>query len=76
MKELPENLLRPTFYLSEDFTLDSLKSTLKTETEGLTNWITGSIPSEFEPIVQRLRKKGIQGPLWEYLNVMRRFAEA
>lgn len=72
--KLPEQLRKPEFYLSEDFSLNSIQTLIQNKTRSLPNWIMGDLPEEFANVAKRLRNKGVQGPLWEYLNVMRRMS--
>ena len=36
------------------------------------NWIIGEPPPSFHQVVERLRKRGVVGPLWTYFAMLQR----
>jgi radical SAM superfamily enzyme YgiQ (UPF0313 family) len=70
------DLLEPYHYiapgLSAEFIQRRLAEFLKTDP----NWIIGEPPSSFHQLVQRLRQRGVAGPLWTYFAMLRRLAPA
>jgi hypothetical protein len=40
------------------------------------NWIVGDPVPEYTRLVERLRSRGVAGPLWSYFALLQRFAPA
>jgi radical SAM superfamily enzyme YgiQ (UPF0313 family) len=62
-----QDIFAPAFYLSPAITQQrvfSLLNEIKTKSR---NWIIGEPPAEMQQLMGNLRKKGVAGPLWEYL---------
>jgi hypothetical protein len=66
------NLLAPTYYLSTELHLEEVFSQLKAFARQEPNWIVGDPVPAYRKLVERLRKRGMAGPLWSYLSVMQR----
>jgi len=66
------DLLRPTYYLSPNFTLDELSDHLKRFARESPNWIVGDADPVFETLVAKLRQRGVTGPLWSYFSAAQR----
>ena len=70
------DLLEPCYYiapgLSAEFIQHRLTEFLKTDP----NWIIGEPPPSFHQLIQRLRQRGVAGPLWTYFAMLRRLAPA
>jgi radical SAM superfamily enzyme YgiQ (UPF0313 family) len=66
------DLLKPTYYLSPNFSLDQLLSHLKQFTRESPNWIVGDADPVFERLVIKLRQRGVTGPLWSYFSAAQR----
>jgi radical SAM superfamily enzyme YgiQ (UPF0313 family) len=66
------DLLEPYHYiapgLSAEFITRSLADFVKTNP----NWIIGEPPRSFQQLVDRLRKRGVVGPLWTYFAMLQR----
>ena len=61
------DLLKPRFYLSPGVSEKKLFSLLNHFRAISARWIVDEIPRELETVIRGLRKKGITGPLWEFL---------
>jgi radical SAM superfamily enzyme YgiQ (UPF0313 family) len=71
----PEELLEPAYYTPEALPDDERETIIREATSGLANWILSDhADSNFE-LSARLRAKGKQGPLWEYLALSRRIGQ-
>jgi radical SAM superfamily enzyme YgiQ (UPF0313 family) len=66
------DLLKPTYYLSRNFTLDELLDHLKEFARESPNWIVGDADPAFERLVAKLRQRGVTGPLWSYFSAAQR----
>ena len=66
-------LVEPRFYLAPDFKVDTLYQKLNALRLKCNNWIIGDPPPDFLVTVEKLRKRGIQGPMWEYVELLQRF---
>jgi radical SAM superfamily enzyme YgiQ (UPF0313 family) len=80
VKENPEfarkSLLKPCYYLSPAFTEASLHTLIQGLAKGRSEWIVPPAPPGLDEEMNRLRKKGILGPLWDYMELMQRFNRA
>jgi len=66
------DLLDPTFYISPALTEPRLLDQLAGFARLASSWIVGPLPATFAPIAERLRQRGVVGPLWEYYTALRR----
>lgn len=66
-------LVEPRFYLAPDFKVDTLYQKLNAVRLQNNNWIIGDPPPDFLVTVEKLRKRGVQGPMWEYVELLQRF---
>ncbi len=57
----------PVFYFPPGFGSADIWRMMREETHGLPNWVLPSRYAEMAPAMQRLRRHGYKGPLWEYL---------
>jgi radical SAM superfamily enzyme YgiQ (UPF0313 family) len=62
-----EELLRPRFYISPEISRTRIFALLKSWSAVRRNWIVDELSPSLAGVVQGLRKKGITGPLWEFL---------
>ncbi len=69
-------LVDPRFYLAPGFTVDSLYNRLDAVRKASNNWIIGDPPPDYLVMVEKLRKRGVQGPLWEYVELLQRYKSA
>lgn len=69
---LADNLLQPFFYCTPELPAERIMERLRGHCKEDTRWYPGDLPEAFFQLVPKLRRKGIQGPLWEYFDVLRR----
>ena len=53
-------------------TADSVFARLQTFTARSPNWIVGDPVPEYGRLVERLRQRGVVGPLWSYFALLQR----
>ena len=74
--EPPENFLAtPRFHLEPPLTTQSLFAKLTAFRENAHNWVVGDPTPAFIATMEKLRRRGIRGPLWEYIEVLQRYAK-
>ena len=66
------DLLDLVYYISPSLRQEDLLQQLAEFGERNPNWITGPLPANFPRIAERLRQRGVVGPLWEYFGALRR----
>jgi len=66
-------LVEPRFFLEPPFTVGGLHDRLSLHRRHCHNWVVGDPPPEFLETITKLRKKGIRGPMWEYIETLQRF---
>ncbi|HUI08574.1 MAG TPA: lipid biosynthesis B12-binding/radical SAM protein [Verrucomicrobiae bacterium] len=66
------DLLPPVYYLSPDLTRRELLRQLATFKRQAPNWLVGAAPPSFAQLSDRLRQRGVVGPLWEYYAPLQR----
>jgi radical SAM superfamily enzyme YgiQ (UPF0313 family) len=66
------NLLTPTYYLSPKLTAEQVFADLQEHARTAPNWIVGDPTPAFANLVDRLRHRGVVGPLWSYLSMIQR----
>jgi radical SAM superfamily enzyme YgiQ (UPF0313 family) len=67
-------LVEPRFYIEPPFTVDSLLARLQEEQRTASNWAVGDPPPIFAAAVEKLRRRGVRGPMWEYIELLRRLS--
>ena len=65
-------LLEPFHYLAPGLTAEGITSSLAQFVKTDPNWIIGEPPPSFHQLVERLRKRGVVGPLWTYFAMLQR----
>lgn len=65
-------LPKPRFHLAPGFTVDSLYARLDTVRTRHHNWVVGDPPPAFVETIGKLRDRGVQGPAWEYIELLQR----
>jgi hypothetical protein len=68
-------LLEPAYYTPKDLPDVEREAIIRETTTGLPNWILSDHADNNFELTARLRAKGKQGPLWEYLALSRRFGQ-
>jgi radical SAM superfamily enzyme YgiQ (UPF0313 family) len=66
------NLLTPTYYLAPGLTADRIFERLKEFAHCSPNWIVGHPAAAYSRLVERLRLRGVVGPLWGYFAMIQR----
>jgi hypothetical protein len=66
------DFLRPVYYFSPALPATELVATLEEFKHQAANWIVGPLPPSFPPFADRLRQRGVLGPLWEYYTALKR----
>ncbi len=71
--EVPADYLsEPRFYLSRELEAGTLYQRLSAFRSQHPNWIIGDPPPNFVATIGKLRKRGVQGPAWEYIEYLQR----
>jgi hypothetical protein len=76
-RSIPESsreLLKPVYFLSPGLTEQTLIEKISAFAQASPNWIDLEHSPEFDAVAKKLRKKGVAGPLWNYLSVLRRIS--
>lgn len=68
-------LPNPRFYLAPGFTVDGLYRRLSALRKEHHNWVVGDPPPAFLSTINKLRDRGLRGPLWEYIELLQRFEQ-
>ena len=66
------DLLAPAYYLAPGLTQEGIFEQLKTFARRSPNWIAGDPDPAYSSLVERLRRRGVVGPLWGYFSMMQR----
>lgn len=64
------NLLDPVYYLAPGFTTEGLLSQLQDFSRKSPGWIPGDQSPSYTRLVERLRQRGVVGPLWSYFSMI------
>ena len=67
------NLLQPVYYLAPGLSADQVFATLRDFARRSPNWIVGDPSPGYLRFVERLRSRGVVGPLWSYMSMLQRF---
>jgi radical SAM superfamily enzyme YgiQ (UPF0313 family) len=62
-----QNILSPVFYRSPHITVDEIMKTVENHANGRMNWLIGAGEAKATRVLPKLYKRGLTGPLWEYL---------
>jgi radical SAM superfamily enzyme YgiQ (UPF0313 family) len=65
-------LKEPRFYLAPGFTVQGLFGRLSEIRRQHHNWVVGDPPPAFIETIGKLRKRGVRGPAWEYIELLQR----
>ena len=66
------DLLAPAYYLAPGLTVEGVFAELHEFARLAPNWIVGIPAPAYTNLVERLRGKGVLGPLWGYLSMIQR----
>jgi radical SAM superfamily enzyme YgiQ (UPF0313 family) len=68
------DLLKPCYYLADGLSAETVFARLREFSRLSPNWIVGDPSPEYSRLVQRLRQRGVPGPLWSYFSLLQRFS--
>jgi hypothetical protein len=71
-----EDLLEPFHYIAPGMTAESIQRRLRDHVRECPNWIVGEPPPVFHQFAERLRQRGVLGPIWTYFAMLQRMAPA
>lgn len=63
------DLLKPAYYLSPGLTSEWLFEQLKSFARQSHGWLPGDTTPAYASLVNKLRKRGVMGPLWSYFAI-------
>jgi radical SAM superfamily enzyme YgiQ (UPF0313 family) len=66
------DLLEPHFYFTPELTPEEVMTRMRAYSASASNWIVSEPSSEYHRLAERLRRKGVVGPLWSYLALIQR----
>lgn len=66
------DLLKPTYYLADGLVSERVFTQLQDFARRSPNWIVGDPDPAYQNLVNRLRKRGVAGPLWGYFSMIQR----
>ncbi len=66
------NLLDPQYYLASGMDRETISGKLADFARRSPNWIVGEPSPAYVNLVERLRKRGVTGPLWSYFSAIQR----
>jgi radical SAM superfamily enzyme YgiQ (UPF0313 family) len=65
-------LLQPYYYIAPPLTQEGVLTRLREAAAESSNWIYDDPPPEYYKMAERLRSRGVIGPLWAYFAMMQR----
>ena len=66
------DLLSPAYYLAPGLTVEGIFEQLREFARRSPNWIVGDPVPAYTSLIERLRKRGVVGPLWGYFSMIQR----
>lgn len=66
------DLLTPRYYVSSALTPEAIFEQLQEFARRSPNWVVGDPSPAYASLVDRLRKRGVVGPLWSYFSIIQR----
>jgi radical SAM superfamily enzyme YgiQ (UPF0313 family) len=66
------DLLAPKYYLAPGLAAEAVFAQLQEFTHRSPNWIVGDPAPGYASLVERLRRRGVVGPLWSYFAMLQR----
>jgi len=66
------DLLEPFYYLAQGLTQETILQRLQDFARRSPSWIAGDPQPGYKPLIDRLRRRGIIGPLWSYVSMAQR----
>lgn len=68
----PPDLLEPYYYLSPEVSEQGVFDALRGMAGEMPNWVFQDPPAAYFAMAERLRARGVVGPLWSYFSIMQR----
>jgi radical SAM superfamily enzyme YgiQ (UPF0313 family) len=65
-------LVEPKFYIAPGMTVETLHTRLRDYQREHPNWVVGDPPPAFTQTMEKLRRRGVRGPMWEYAELLQR----
>jgi len=65
-------LLTPVYYIARELSMEQIFGRLDQFAKQCQNWIVGDPTPGYAQLVERLRARGVVGPLWSYLSMIQR----
>ena len=65
-------MLAPTYYLAPALTQEEVFAQIQRFAQFSPNWIVGDPTPAYYSLVERLRRRGVLGPLWTYFAMLQR----
>jgi radical SAM superfamily enzyme YgiQ (UPF0313 family) len=75
-RESVPDLLEPRYYLSSAVTESGMFDALRGNAREMPNWVFEDPPPTYFKMAERLRARGVVGPLWCYFSIMQRLGGA
>jgi radical SAM superfamily enzyme YgiQ (UPF0313 family) len=69
---LPDDLLAPFFFVEPGLSVEAISRRQEAQAQIDPRWVPISAPDQFATLSARLRERGVEGPLWEYLPLLQR----
>jgi len=66
------DLLQPTYYLAPGLTTETVFERLRGFAQRSPSWIVGDPSPAYVSLTERLRRRGVVGPLWSYFAMIQR----
>jgi radical SAM superfamily enzyme YgiQ (UPF0313 family) len=66
------DLLIPQYYLAPGLTAEAIQAQLQQFAASCPNWVVGDPGPGYASLVERLRQRGVVGPLWSYFAMLQR----
>lgn len=70
------DLLHPAYYLAPGLESEAVFARLAEFARVMPNWIVGNATPAYTRLVERLRARGVPGPLWSYFAMLQRLQPA
>jgi radical SAM superfamily enzyme YgiQ (UPF0313 family) len=67
-----DNLLAPAYYIAPGLTPDTVFAELQNFARQSPAWVVGDPLPGYVSLIQRLRQRGVAGPLWSYFSTLQR----
>ncbi len=69
-------LLEPRFFIEPPLTTEILVARIREHQKTVHTWMLGDPPPLFVETMEKLRRRGVKGPMWEYVEILQRMEKA